>query len=49
LASAGTYAAAGSSTDRMRPSPIAIPTSIDVTVFAIDHEVNRSRSVRAYW
>ena len=48
-ASPGTYVAAGSSTDRMRPSAIAIPISIDVTVFAIDHDVNRSRSVRAYW
>ena len=40
-ASAGTYTAAMSSTDRMRPSAIAIPISIDVTVFAIECEVKR--------
>ena len=48
-ASSGTYAAAGSSTDRMKPSAIAMPISMEVTVLAIDHEVKRSRSVRAYW
>jgi hypothetical protein len=47
-ASPGTYVAAGSSTERMRPSAMAMPISIDVTVLAIDHDVNRSRSVRAY-
>jgi hypothetical protein len=32
----------------MRPSAIAIPISIEVTVLAIDHEVKRCRSFRAY-
>jgi hypothetical protein len=47
-ASAGTYVATGSSTERMRPSAIATPINIEVTVFAIDHDVKRSRSVRPY-
>ena len=37
-----------SSTERMRPSASAIPISIAVTVLAIDHEVKRCRSCRAY-
>jgi hypothetical protein len=36
-----TEAAARSSTDRVRSSAIAIPTSIAVTVLAIDHDVER--------
>jgi hypothetical protein len=48
-ARSGAYALAGSSTDRMRPSARAIPTSMAVTVLAIDHEVKRCRSFRAYW
>jgi hypothetical protein len=35
--------------ERMWPSAIAMPTSIAVTVLAIDHDVKRSRSVRPYW
>jgi len=33
----------------MRPSAIAMPTSIEVTVLAIDHDVKRCRSFRPYW
>jgi hypothetical protein len=40
-ASASTYTDAGSSTERMRPSAIAMPISIDVTVLAIENEVKR--------
>jgi len=33
----------------MRPSSIAMPMSIAVTVLAIENEVKRCLSVRPYW
>ena len=48
-ARSGTYFAAGSSIEAILPSASAMPTSIEVTVFAIECDTKRSCSVRPYW